>query len=126
MNKICLTIFLFLFSINIYADGFILSSIVEAEKLSKQTKQPILIIFGDENCEFCKALLSDISVNKLNPEIDKYIICYIDINENKDYKNKYNISMIPDSRIMQDKRQVSKMVGYTKEKYKNWIKNVNK
>ena len=52
-------ILLFLFSIISvisYADSFILNSVSEATALSEKTKQPILLIFGSENCIYCKSL----------------------------------------------------------------------
>lgn len=126
MNKIFLILILFLSSINIYGNEFILSSFPEAQQLSKKTQQPILAIFGSDNCMFCKTLISDIRSNKLSPEIDNYIICYVDVSKDKKYKSEYNINMVPDSRIILNNKQMSKNLGYTKEEYKNWIKNAKK
>lgn len=124
LYKVLAILLISLFASIGYADGFVLSSLTEAEKLSKKTKQPILLIFGSDNCGFCKSLMSDISNNKLSPEIDPYIICYINVSKEKKYKNEYNVNMIPDSRVIIDSKEIDKSVGYTKEQYKSWIKNV--
>jgi thiol-disulfide isomerase/thioredoxin len=122
LKTIYLTFCLLLFSTIIFAnDGFILSSIEETQKLSKLTNKPALIIFGADYCQFCQVLKQDILANQLNPSIDKYIICYVDTEDNPDLKNKYKISSIPDSRIFIDNKQVSKTTGYSKDTYIKWL-----
>ena len=105
-------------------DKFILSSIEEANSLASKTKQPLLLIFGSESCTYCKLLKQDISSGKLDGSIDRYIVCYIDVNENNNLKDIYNISIIPDSRIIKDNKQVEKIIGYSRTSYEDKIKNV--
>jgi len=124
LKTICFVFCLLLFSTTIFAnDSFILSSIEETQKLSKLTNKPALIIFGADYCKFCQILKQDILTNQLNPSVDKYIICYIDVKDNPDLKNKYKISSIPDSRILIDNEQVSKTTGYSKNTYIKWLNN---
>jgi thioredoxin-related protein len=104
-------------------DGFILSSIDEGRKLSNLTNKPLLVIFGSDNCPFCVSLKQDILDLKLSPDIDKYIICYIDLKEYPELKNQYDISMIPDSRIIINDQQKSKLKGYAKQNYIKWLNN---
>ncbi len=125
MKILFVLIFLLCSINNIYADGYIVS-FDEAQKLSQKTRQPVLAIFGSENCTFCKSLVSDVSNDKLSPEIDNYIICYVDTAKNKEYKTKYKINAVPDSRILFNNKEMSKNVGYTRLKYKEWLKNVHK
>lgn len=104
-------------------DSFILSSLDEGIKLSKEVNRPLLVIFGSDNCQFCTALKNDILNLKLSPDIDNYIICYIDIKEYPELKTKYNISMIPDSRIIINDEQKSSVKGYAKQNYLKWLNN---
>lgn len=106
--------------------GFILDSLDEAKQLSKSTQQPILVIFGSENCSFCTQLKNDISNGQLTTALDPYIICYIDLKENEKYKTEYRVSIIPDSRILSKNKETSKATGYTKEKYIEWLKNAKR
>lgn len=106
--------------------GFILDSLDEAKELSKSTKQPILVIFGSDNCSFCTQLKNDISNGQLTTALDPYIICYIDLKNNASYKEKYSISIMPDSRILSKDKETSKATGYTKEKYIQWLKNAKR
>lgn len=105
-------------------DGFILSSLDEGRKLSNLTNKPLLVIFGSDNCQFCVSLKQDILDLTLSPHIDKYIICYVDLNEYPELKNKYEISMIPDSRIFIKDQQKSKLKGYSKQNYIRWLNDV--
>ena len=111
---------------NIYANGFILDSLEEAQSLSKSTKQPILVIFGSENCSFCTKLMADIDSGQLTTYLDPYIICYIDLNKNEEYKEKYKVNMIPDSRLISNGKETSKATGYTKIEYIQWLKNAKR
>jgi len=102
-------------------DTFILNSIEETKRLSKLTNKPALIIFGADYCKFCNNLKEDILNNELSPIIDNYIICYIDIKSSPELKTEYDISMIPDSRMFIDNKEISRIKGYNIKNYKKWI-----
>ena len=117
-------ILLFLFSIISvisYGDSFILYSVSEATALSEKTKQPILLIFGSENCIYCKSLEQDLTNGQLTKAIDPYIICYLDLNKDAKLKEDYKINIVPDSRIIDKNIQKTKIVGYNKENYIKWL-----
>lgn len=102
-------------------EGFILDSIEEANRLSQSTNKPLLMVFGAEYCQFCNNLKQDIINGKLSPEIDPYIICYIDVKNNTEAKTEYGVSLIPDSRIWINNREVSKNKGYSLDNYRGWL-----
>lgn len=107
----------------IYAnEGFILSSIEETLQLSEETGKTPLIIFGSDDCRYCLKLKKDLLDNKI-PEMDRYIICYVNIKTNPEYKKEYKISLIPDSKILVNKEVKYSMTGYSLENYKKWLKN---
>lgn len=110
-------------SIAFEADTFILESIDEAKKISKETKKEILLIFGSDKCVYCRMLKNDILEKKLGDKINTYILCFIDVDKN--IREQYSISMIPDSRIIDSNNTlISINKGYEKNKYIEWIKNV--
>jgi thioredoxin-like negative regulator of GroEL len=114
-------------SINAKADGpAMVNSLEDAMALSESTKMPTLVIFGADWCGFCKSLKKDIESGMLNKELDNYIVCYIDIDKNKDLKKEFDVKTLPDSRILIDKKEISQYKGYDKSKYKKWINNVDK
>jgi thioredoxin-related protein len=127
MSKILLLIVaLVLVSVNVsYAkDSFIITSLDEATRLSEQTKQPILLIFGADYCKFCDNLKTDINNRQLNEVIDNLIICYIDVDKNTELKHQYKVKAIPDSRLIKKKIQLINIVGYSKQNYIDKLKNV--
>lgn len=103
-------------------EGFILNSIDEAKILSRTTERPILLIFGAEYCSYCVSLKQNILNLNLSPEIDQYIICYIDIKIHTDLKKQYSVSTIPDSRIIINNQETKSVIGYNQKKYRNWLK----
>jgi len=107
----------------IATEDFILNSIEEAKTLSKITEKPILLIFGAEYCSYCGSLKTNILNLDLSPEINQYIVCYIDIKICVDLKKQYNVSAIPDSRIIINNQQKRSLIGYNQKKYRNWLKN---
>lgn len=108
-------------SVGYCSDNFILSSIEEANALSKETKQPVLVIFGADDCVFCVNLKNDILNGSLDSVVDKYIICFVDIKTNPEYQNKYNIITIPDSRVIKNNVTIKKIIGYNKSTYQQKI-----
>lgn len=104
-------------------DSFILTSFKDAKFLSESTGKPIILIFGTNNCRFCTKLKSDLFSEPLKSATDKYIICYLDLDDNPELKQEYKVSIIPDSRILKNNKQTSKIKGYSPENYYNWLKN---
>jgi thioredoxin-related protein len=124
LKTICLVFLSSILSTIVSAnDSFILHSLTEANRLSATTKKPVLLIFGSESCRYCNMLKKDILIYELSPSIDKYIVCYIDTDKNPEFKNKYNVSVIPDSRILSHNKEIRKNKGYSKYKYIKWLNN---
>lgn len=105
-------------------DSFILNSLDDAIKISETTQQPVLLIFGSNNCNFCTRLKDDLINSELKNYTDRYIVCYIDVDHNITLKDKYGVRTIPDTRIIKNKVQINKIIGYNKQIYKDKIKNV--
>jgi thioredoxin-like negative regulator of GroEL len=106
-----------------FAEGFVLDSLKEAQVLSKATNKPILLIVGSESCNYCLKLKNDLN-SVLKNDIDDFIVCYLDIKSNPEIKNQFNISLIPDSRIINNDRVNSIIKGYKPNDYKKWLQNV--
>lgn len=123
MYKIILWLFfIILISTNSLADNPVfVSSLEDSVALGESSSKPILIVFGAKWCIYCNKLKEDISNNLFNQELKDYIICYVDIDDRKDLKKEYNVTTIPDSRILKNKIEKSKLVGYIKPKYKKWL-----
>lgn len=113
---------LFLNSIVIAKDNMIYD-FKEASVLSQETKMPILLIFGADWCPHCKSLKQDITDDDFGDLLDKYILCYIDVDDNRELKNEFRIKSLPDSRILKSGVEKYSMIGYDHNRYKTWILN---
>jgi thioredoxin-like negative regulator of GroEL len=103
-------------------DSFMVTSIKDAKILSESTNRSILLIFGADYCKYCNQLKSDLFISPLKELTDRYIICCIDLEKKPKMKSEYNVSTIPDSRILKNNNQISKIKGYSPKSYQNWIK----
>lgn len=119
----CKVIILIIFAVYAYSQDFIVNSLPEAQQIATQTKQPILLILGSPNCTFCEQLKNDLSNKQLQQHTDRYIVCYIDISDQPEYNDSYKVTIIPDSRILKNNKQISRAQGYKKADYINWLKN---
>lgn len=106
-----------------FSQSILIDSLDDAMALSESTEMPVLLIFGADWCDHCKQLKKDIEEKNLEKELDNYIVCYIDIDENKNLKNKFEIKAVPDSRLIIKQKEKNKIIGYNKLKYKKWISN---
>lgn len=73
------------------------SSYPEALKLAKKHKREILLYFGAEWCSFCKKMKNETILNKeVTTKLCKeYVVCLIDVDQDKTTTNKYSVSGIP-------------------------------
>lgn len=124
LSSILIGLMIFLIYMNISKANYIVDSLPEAQQISSQTQQPILVIFGSDSCVFCKKLKTDIDNQALLEHIDPYIVCYVDLQEYPEYKDKYKITIIPDSRVLKNNKTISKAQGYSKDKYIAWLKSL--
>lgn len=113
-------------TLTLASEGFILNSIDEANQLSKLTDKPILLIFGADYCVHCIKLKEDILNSNISEDIDKMIICFIDIAKNPKEKIEYNIKVIPNSRIIYSNKSNNPIIGYNKDNYITWLKSYDK
>lgn len=91
-----------------------------ALRLSKDTKQNVVLIFSASWCGFCKTLKKDLPTIK---EFDNKIICILDTDEEPKLAKKFKIKSLPTSIILNsDGEELTRMMGYEKVPYSNWLK----
>jgi thioredoxin-related protein len=95
-----------------------------AEKLAKQYKRNIILIFSADWCDYCKELKKVID-NKSIKNLQDYIICLINIEKNQDLVKQYEVKRLPTSILLNDTlKEWSRKVGYQTEEYELWLKNL--
>lgn len=113
-----------LYTDNIMADFPIVDNLDIAQSLSESTEQPLILIFGSKSCTFCGLLKKDIENGYFLVQLDRKIVCYIDVAKRQDLIDKYEIKSLPDTRLIIDGKQKGSMVGYERSKYKKWLSNL--
>lgn len=88
--------------------------------LSQEIKKDIILIFSADWCNNCKLMKNDL---KSNPEVlEDKIICIVDTTKNKTLTKQYKVKSIPDCRVLKNKKEIKKRIGYDNiDNFKNWL-----
>ena len=91
-----------------------------ALRLSKDTKQNVVLIFSANWCGFCKVLKSDLpTINGF----DNKIICILDSDKQKKLARQFKAKSLPTSIMLNPNGQeISRISGYDKTSYEKWLK----
>ena len=84
------------------------NSLEDATALQKEIDNDIILIFSSKNCSFCEKLQNDL----ISMNIEDKIICVINIDKNKELKQQYGVSVVPDTRIISNGKEKKKIIGY--------------
>lgn len=87
------------------------------DAINVSKNKPLLIIFGADWCGACKRLKKEIN----QFDLTNYVICFVNVDERKDLKNKYNINSYPTSIIIKEEKIIDKTIGYSRSNYENWL-----
>jgi thioredoxin-like negative regulator of GroEL len=90
-----------------------------ALRLSKDTKQEVVVIFSASWCNFCNLLKKDL------PNLsgfDNKIICILDTDEEKRLARQFKVKTLPTSvRLNSNGVEISRITGYNKTQYSEWL-----
>lgn len=90
-----------------------------ALKLSKETKQNVVLICSATWCGHCKNLKNDLPTIE---GFDNKIISILDSDKNKRLARQFNAKSLPTSIILNtDGKEISRIVGYEKNSYSKWL-----
>jgi len=79
-----------------------------------------LIIFSAEWCKYCQYLKKDLP----SFDLSKYEVDIVDVDKEDKLSKKYKIKSLPTSIIIDHNNlEKSRIKGYEKNKYLNWLKN---
>ena len=76
-----------------------------------------VVIFGTDWCSNCVKLKKDLK----NINFDKYVVCILDSEKEKDLSNQYQVNSYPTSVVIKKGKEVSRKIGYRKLDYQKWI-----
>lgn len=92
----------------------------DALALSESTETDLLVVFGADWCGHCVSLKKDIAKNE--SVVDDHIVCYVNVDKNKDLAKEYRVRGMPDCMILRKKIEIKRKVGYESlKKFREWI-----
>jgi hypothetical protein len=98
----------------------------DAIDLSKDTDNNIFIYFGADWCKYCVMMKNNTFENKEVKEylLKNFIVLHVDVDKNKDLKEKYNVRELPQLIVINKNEKVIKRIsGYkSSDKFLKWIK----
>jgi hypothetical protein len=96
-----------------------------AVQRAKQENKNILLIFSVDSCEFCNILENDLKLFNL----DNYVVCIFNATNNMEVAKSFGVILFPTSFIISVEKNKEKIlsthVGYSQNKYKQWIEENN-
>ena len=125
VSKVVAILFLFISSLanaQLSETSYVIKDDYETAKvLAKETDMPILLIFSADWCGYCQQLKKDMPNIQ---DIDRYIVCIIDIEINPDLKQQMGIRSLPTSVIINqaNSHEISRKSGYKATEYSRWLR----
>ena len=96
----------------------------KAKKIAIEYNLKLVLVFGANWCPYCKDLKKDVDNIK---EFKSYIVCFINIDNNKNLVQQYKIKSLPTSVIIYKGIEEAKKTGYKNKDYCEWLQeNLNK
>lgn len=100
---------------SIYDSNFVtmvkITDLSIAEKNAKDNNKTLLLIFTADWCRYCKPLKA--AMEKNMEEINKkFVVCYINFDNNKDLARKYGIESLPSSVFIKDNGEKRTIMGF--------------
>lgn len=83
-----------------------------AQEYAEENEKTLLLIFTADWCKYCKPLHDAIEANQ-DLVNEKYVVCYIDFDKNKDLVRKYNVGAIPATIIIRENNLITKIIGFS-------------
>lgn len=87
------------------------------QKAISYSDKNVLLIFGADWCKYCNVLKGELK----DMNLDGYVICLIDVEKNKDTQSANGVSLLPTSLIVNNGKEKSRMTGYFKKTYQEWV-----
>ena len=121
MKIIQFLVFIFLLYIpNIsLSEGIIIhNDLPQAQAISLESDRELLVLFSAEYCKFCQDLKTEIISSELT---DNLVVCIIDTQNDQGLSRKMKVRNLPTSVHLKNKTEISRIVGYNKDKYILWL-----
>jgi thioredoxin-related protein len=107
---------------NIISETYL--NLEEAKSAASKLNKDILIIFETDWCGTCRKFKKD-SVSKIDIELDDYIVCFLDVEKDKNIIDKYEVKSLPYYIVINKNGEIKKRgSGYkSKNLFIDWLFN---
>lgn len=107
----------------IYSNNVYITDLNLALRLSKETKQDVVLIFSASWCGHCKNLKNDFPTIE---GFDNKIVCILDSDQEKKMSRQLKVKSLPTSIILNPEGdEITRKVGYDKVSYSRWLRENN-
>lgn len=105
-----------------------ITSYKDALVLAKSENKKIFLYFSGEYCHHCQRQKEVFIKDDVVEKLKNYIICYVDLVEDKEIANKYNVRSVPSYFIIDENEKIiKKNTGYKdSSNFLNWLQEENK
>lgn len=98
---------------NIYAnENVYINDVSVAQKYADENDKTLMIVFTADWCKYCKPLHDELE-NNIALVNEKYVICYVDFDDNPKLVQKYRVGAIPATIIVKPNNTYIKITGFS-------------
>ena len=112
--------------VNTPKESIVYTDYKEALEVAKKEKRLLLVILKSIWCKYCTILENDFDKLKIK---DKFVICLLDIDDNKKLAKEFKYNVIPTSVVIDcsGTRNIekSRKGGYIYDNYMDWLQSIN-
>jgi len=87
------------------------------EKAISHKDKKVLIVFGADWCVYCVKLKTNLASKNLKD----FVICEVNVDQREDLKKLYKVKSLPTVLILKNKKELSRMEGYDKNKFDQFL-----
>ena len=101
-------------NVNFFANENIenIDDIALAEQNAKDNNKTLLLIFTADWCKYCVPLKQQVQSN-IEIVNQKFVVCYVDFDKNKDLAAKYSVRSLPASVFIKDNGERKTILGFS-------------
>jgi len=87
------------------------------EKAISHKDKKVLIVFGADWCVYCVKLKTDLA----SKDLKDFVVCEVNVDQREDLKKLYKVKSLPTVLILKNKKELSRMEGYDKNKFDQFL-----
>lgn len=87
------------------------------EEAMREKDRKVILVFGADWCPHCVLLKEHLK----GINLDGYLVCVVDVDENREAKRVHSVRILPTSVIVKDGKELSREKGFDKQSFESWV-----